>query len=263
MKKKIDNTLLIEMFNSGKNCSELAKLFDCDPETIRLRLKKEGVDTSKQKCDVICVHCNGNSRKEGKTQYGKQKYLCLKCGKIFVSDIKKQKTEMVKRHEEIKKMYLIDGLSTIEIGEKLGVSSTVPQRILKKYGLTRNVLDSYKHKYLKTYGVEYDEYLKTLPAYIKYRNEVYKVTKKQNISVLPNSNKRGLCGIDGAYQLDHKYSILEGFKNGIDPKIIGNIVNLELIPWEENLKKRDKCSINLEKLLIMYNPALDIKVRVK
>ena len=31
--------------------------------------------------------------------------------------------------------------------------------------------------------------------------------------------------------------------------IIGNIKNLEFIPWEENVKKRTNCSINITELI--------------
>ena len=250
MKNKIKNSELVQLFTDGKNCGEIAKLFNCNPETIRLRLKKEGINTSKKICDIKCVHCNGNSRKEGKTAYGKQRYFCLECDKLFVEDMKEQNKIMLARHEEIKKMYLEDSLSTLEIGKKLGVSSTVPQRILKKYGITRSVLNSFKIRYKKTYGIEYDEYVKTLPAYLKFKKEVYFLTKKNDLKRLPNFEYRGLCGVKGAYQLDHMYSILEGFKNGVESKIIANINNLEFIPWEENLKKRDKCSITLNKLML-------------
>lgn len=257
MKDKLDNKELIRLFNEGNSCTSLSNMFNCDPETIRLRLRKEGIDTSKKKCEIKCVHCNGESRMEGKTKYGKQRYLCLVCGKLFVEDINKQKNEMLARHEIIKKMYLIDKMSTIEIAKILGVSSTVPQRILKKYGVTRNVIDSLILKHEKLSGIPYIDYLKKLPAYVKYKKRVNTISKRQPLKMLANYNKRGRCGIEGAYQLDHKYSILEGFKNDISPEIIGNIKNLEFIPWEENLKKSDNCSITLEEL------TNDIIVRVK
>jgi ribosomal protein L37AE/L43A len=74
-----------------------------------------------------------------------------------------------------------------------------------------------------------------------YESGVMKVTNQQPINELPNYKKRGNSGVLGSYHLDHKYSILEGFKNKISPKIIGGIKNLEFIPWEENIKKRTKC----------------------
>ena len=69
-----------------------------------------------------------------------------------------------------------------------------------------------------------------------------------NQYTMENYQKRGVSGIEGSYQLDHKYSILEGFKQGIAPEIIGAINNLEFIPWEENASKRTNCSITLDKI---------------
>lgn len=251
MKKEINNFDIIDLFNLGNNCSEIAIKFNCSAETIRLRLKKEGINTEKKICNIKCVHCGGNSRKEGKTVYGKQRYSCLDCKKIFVSDFNEQKKNMLIKHSEIKKMYLIDNLSTTEIGKKLGISSTVPQRILKKYKLTRDIGLSKELQNANNLGLSYDEYIKRLPVFKKYRKLVIRVTNKQTICNLKNSDKRGKCGTIGAYQLDHKYSILEGFKNGIDAEIIGNINNLEFITWEDNLKKSSKCSISLVDLLLI------------
>lgn len=75
----------------------------------------------------------------------------------------------------------------------------------------------------------------------KYTHECNKVTAQFDLSVLENSDKlRGLCGVDGAYQLDHIIPIQYGFDNNIPPEIIGHIDNLQFIPWEENNAKRDK-----------------------
>ena len=259
MKKNIDNQEIKQLFENGLNCNEIAKIYNCNTETIRLRLKKQGVKTTKIKCSIKCVHCSGDSRKEGKTKYGKQRYLCLKCNKIFVADIKEQKESRRVRYEDVKKMYLVENLSTVEVGRILGVSSTVPQRILKKLGITRNIGLAQEIKNANKSGLSYDEYISLLPVFVKYKKMVTKITKKQSVNTLPNYEKRGKCGISGAYQLDHKFSILEGFKNGINPEIIGNINNLEFIPWEDNVKKSSRCSITLESLF----PASDIIVRVK
>jgi hypothetical protein len=74
-------------------------------------------------------------------------------------------------------------------------------------------------------------------------------TNKQPIKDLPNYSKRGRVGIKDAYHLDHKYSIIEGFKNNIPPYLIGSINNLEMITWEENCSKKQNCSIELEELV--------------
>ena len=51
--------------------------------------------------------------------------------------------------------------------------------------------------------------------------------------VLENSDKRGWKN----HHLDHIYPISLGFHNKIPPKKIGNIKNLQFIPYKENLRK--------------------------
>lgn len=46
-----------------------------------------------------------------------------------------------------------------------------------------------------------------------------------------------------------KKILSEGFKNNIKPQIIADLNNFEFIPWEENVKKRTKCSITKEELI--------------
>jgi len=81
----------------------------------------------------------------------------------------------------------------------------------------------------------------------KYRRKVYYWTAKNDLSKLENYNKRALLG----YHLDHKFSITEGFRNNVPPKIIGSIYNLEFIPYNVNVSKGIKCSITLEELYVL------------
>ena len=85
------------------------------------------------------------------------------------------------------------------------------------------------------------------PEYIefkKYRRKVYYWTSKNDLTQLEHHEKRSRTG----YHLDHKYSITEGFKNKVPPKVIGSIDNLEFIPYNVNVSKGIKCSIKLEEL---------------
>jgi len=86
----------------------------------------------------------------------------------------------------------------------------------------------------------YEEYINNLPEIKKYRREVWKLTYKQPISNLPNFNKRGLCGVIGAYQIDHIISISEGYKTNIPPNKIAEISNLQMLPWKQNLNKSNR-----------------------
>lgn len=73
-----------------------------------------------------------------------------------------------------------------------------------------------------------------------YSKAVWHWTRHSGYHELPNYNKRGRSGVEGAYQLDHKVSIFEGFVKGICPTKIGALENLQFIPWEENRAKSCK-----------------------
>lgn len=81
-----------------------------------------------------------------------------------------------------------------------------------------------------------------LPAYKKYANLVRKFTEENYVKhidiINPNRFPRSLCGVDGGYQLDHIKSIKECWNTGVPPEQAGEICNLQMITWKENLSKR-------------------------
>lgn len=77
--------------------------------------------------------------------------------------------------------------------------------------------------------------------FMRYKSKVGAVTRKQDISTLENYDKpRGISGTPGVYQLDHIKSIKQGWKEGISPEEIGDISNLQFLPWLENTRKGAK-----------------------
>jgi len=82
----------------------------------------------------------------------------------------------------------------------------------------------------------------------KYKRKVYYWTNKNDLSLLENSEKRNKKG----HHLDHKYSIMMGFKNKVPPQIIGSIHNLEFIDYLQNVQKGTNCSITLEELYELF-----------
>jgi len=48
---------------------------------------------------------------------------------------------------------------------------------------------------------------------------------------------------------DHLYSVSDGFKNGVDPKILAHPANCRIIPHRTNQNKHSKSSITLEELM--------------
>lgn len=92
----------------------------------------------------------------------------------------------------------------------------------------------------------------SIPKELKTEWELYReqVTNFTNTSwkyaehiINPNNLKRG-----NEYELDHRFSITEGFKQSIPPEIIGHAANLELLLKSDNRSKRTKCSITKEEL---------------
>jgi hypothetical protein len=75
-------------------------------------------------------------------------------------------------------------------------------------------------------------------------NYTYKSWKHHQNKINPLGLERG-----GKFELDHKFSITEGFKQNVDPQVIGHYSNLELLPKDDNRSKRIKCSITLEELI--------------
>lgn len=87
--------------------------------------------------------------------------------------------------------------------------------------------------------------------YTAYSSEVRRLThlNKPIYSQWENFDKIGLCGVEGAYQLDHKLSIAYGFYHKIPAEIIASVANLVIITWEENRRKAGTNSIDLWDLL--------------
>lgn len=83
------------------------------------------------------------------------------------------------------------------------------------------------------------EYQRKMPVWKQYRLEVWRLTNKtlRNNAPLAHWNLRGICGRNGAYQVDHIVSIREGFDKGIRAETIASYKNLRMIPWQQNLRK--------------------------
>jgi len=75
-----------------------------------------------------------------------------------------------------------------------------------------------------------------------YYRKVWKFTNLHS-SQVPEIELRGVN-----YHLDHQFSIIEGFKQGVLPSLIGHRVNLRVISARDNLQKGSSCSIELSTL---------------
>jgi transposase len=182
-------------------------------------------------------------------------------------------------HDAVVKAYT-DGMSMHQVASMFQVSYGYVSRQLKKRGVNRTHLKGksqlgrpvseaqknkhratkssrkeqglYDHVYLKRTGYTYAEFQKRRPEFKKYHQQVRSITQAQPLDTLENYDKRGKAGLDGAYHIDHKFSVIEGFKQGVDPSIIGHISNLHMIPYEVNVVKQGECWISLQELKSLY-----------
>lgn len=83
---------------------------------------------------------------------------------------------------------------------------------------------------------EFKNYLRKVYRY------TYQTCKKYNIKEFE------LRGRNSGYELDHIYSIFDGFSNNVDPKVISHRKNLRIIPTEINRQKGSRSDISLKEL---------------
>ncbi len=111
----------------------------------------------------------------------------------------------------------------------------------KKYKKTFNDVITEEHRKKmrasKAGFRSWEEYVEKYPKKQFYKREVWRLTYKQPLNELENWDKRGRCGVDGAYQLDHIKSINWGWENQIPAEVISDWDNLRMIPWKENREK--------------------------
>jgi len=101
------------------------------------------------------------------------------------------------------------------------------------YGKQRKGSDSprwVEHRHSREYKDFYNSVIwESEKTYIKYKNEIN-----------PYDHPRTLCGVPGGYQLDHIKSIDFGWKNGLTIEELSCKENLQMLLWEENIKKSNK-----------------------
>jgi hypothetical protein len=137
-----------------------------------------------------------------------------------------------------------------EINEKKDGTSL--QFCLDRYGEKGLEIYEERNKLKSSCFREYGKLAEELHEGFKgYSARVDRITQISLKKISPCIGKRGRH--KGEYQLDHRFSKMQGFLDGIDPDIIGHHENLEWILTEENCSKRMKCSITLEELMEKIN----------
>ena len=90
-------------------------------------------------------------------------------------------------------------------------------------------------------------------VYGDYNLEVWRITANSYAEYVSEINPDSLERGHTSYHLDHKYSICQGFIDGIPPEVIGSKHNLGMLWYSDNIKKGASCSITKEALLESFN----------
>jgi len=93
-----------------------------------------------------------------------------------------------------------------------------------------------------------------LTKFRRYYYKVYHYTRKsiKKYKDVINPDNKPIGKEKGLYNVDHIYSIFDGFINKVEAKIIGSYINLQVIPWIINLQKQRKSWITKEVLIEKY-----------
>jgi rRNA maturation protein Nop10 len=205
------------------------------------------------KCGSVIEYRNPRSFKWA----DRDKNPCRKCySKQISATLKKQVEEgtyVINRRPKNDKVTYTHFRNCPDCGNEIGYSRVDIYKRSEKKGTICNSCSTYKYK--KTFNdiitednikqmratkagfKDWDEYVEKYPKKQFYKREVWRLTYKQPLSEFENWDKRGRCGVEGAYQLDHIKSINWGWENGIPAQTIAELGNLRMIPWKEN---RDK-----------------------
>jgi hypothetical protein len=162
--------------------------------------------------------------------------------RLIIQDINKRKINKLTYSTLLKHFNLIDASNILRFAKHCYNKDWSELRVLLDIK-SMPTLDFCKYalEIIKNKIQEYDE---SLNERDKYYQLVWLYTNLNDLSLLDNYDLRGRD-----YHLDHIYSIREGFKNGINPQVIGSIHNLRIIPASENCSKRANCDITIEELL--------------
>lgn len=187
---------------------------------------------------------------------------CETCGKIFYTYLSHSQQRFCSRKciikddewkqkisKTVKNIYETGNVYTEEVNRKQGLANkgkpawnSGTATILKCINCGEDFKATGNRKYTGKYcsvvcRTEYAYNTKDLEK-IKYYNNVWKITRKQPLYALENFEKRGRAKLNtNNYQVDHIIPISNGYDRGLNPEIIGNIINLRMIHWKENIKR--------------------------
>ncbi len=235
------------LFNAINHLTETPKCKQCGINDVKFKRFASGYTTF---CCNTCSQLNSDTQckilDSVEKKYGTRDVFSIKDGRERgLEKCNNDEDVISKRKQTNQERY--GGDSSFSSKE---VQNKVKETVFEKYGVENIfMVDHIKQSMRETFennGLWIPQEEK--PVFQQYYADVMKFTRKNDISVLENFDKRGVY----TYHLDHMYSIKQGFLDSIKAEIIGSIYNLEMLPAKENLAKKEKCSISKNELLLKF-----------
>lgn len=238
-----------EFYNNRGKCSEtLLSRNEKEKENWRTKVREKWKRKSEEeKKEIFKKRKESILKKYGTTKIYIQKTL-EKYGVKNISQVpwiseKIKQTKKNKTEEEIK-----------------FITEKQVKTFLKNYGVSHNMLvPEIKEKVIRKgreTKIKNGTWLpdEKISLFNLYRRKVYFFTQKsiKDKFSAEELSKTGRCGVKDSFQADHTFSIKDGFLSNIPPYIIGHKCNLQLIPWDENDKKKNKSWITKEQLFRLF-----------
>ncbi len=224
--------LLNDLVNKGLNPTEISNILGVSYKTITNKMFRLKLYV-KYKEKKYCLFCNKNFE----SYYKKNGKFCSKtCSAKFNNKNRK--------HSEETKFKI-----SLKLKNSVNIKLNKPKKInVKKCKLCNDIFNI---KYKKICETCKFKYYKIYRTECNFNFNVYDYPKEYDLNQIkehgwysPRNKKNNLYGISK----DHIYSVMDGFKNNVDPKIISHPANCELLLYSLNSKKKDKSNITLEEL---------------
>ena len=237
---------IIRQYRSGLSGDLLSKKYMCDWSTISRLLKRSGItipNRNRRRMDsapvieIIDLYRSGlgfeSIAKELKSSYSTVRNIILESEET----VRPFNPKISVNEGLILSLFKEKGLLAKEIMELTGYSEWCVGSVLRRAGINSRANQNPTEQEV-------------------YYNKVGEVTKESWSKYFDKINPKRLKRDRFQYHLDHVFPRIKGFRLGIAPEIIGHYSNLQIIWWEDNIKKGQREGKTKEELLQHYASAL-------
>lgn len=241
-----------EFYNNRPKCSEsLLNRSTDEKEDWRSKLRMKWDKKSKEELENIDIQ-RKNTLKE---KYGDESYPARAAQETVKQKYGVENISQIPGYKEKVKI-VWDNKTEEEMASRLEKTKNT---MMERYGvdhnmhseeMKQNIIQKARQTKIETGKWLSDDQIPEFKLYIRNVYYFTRISVKEKFS-LDELSETGRCGVEGALQVDHMFSIKEGFLNNVSPKLIGHKNNLRLISWEDNDTKKSNSSITLQELFEM------------